>query len=779
MARSFFSSLVARKKRQRCESPRAAREAAGTARRLGFEPLEKRLLLTVTSSFNSGTGLLTVSSNAADNIALSVGDFSVLINGAAPGTGNVAASAVTGLSISAGPGGGTIDLSQLGAALPNLTSGQIQGSGTTTLVAPLNLNNVWSITGQNQGVLDLLQFQGVQNLTGGSELDTFVFQSSSATISGTINEPAGGKLDFTGHSITLSGPVITQGGSVSLNDSTAIYTSGSVTIQGSIYTQGGALSVYADTITVNDQLSPVVISTRDLVNVPGNPASDSSVGNSGNISLTGINITLSTNTASQSFGNQTTDIYSQVDAGSSFTAGTVNVVATEIAGTGSGNGFNFPALPAIDVSGASITLNAVAIYAGDVNFAATASSLHATTDVNQNTPVPIQTSINTIENFSLIGGLADSTSNAAINLGSDSSIVAASFTGMSIATSDAEVKPMTIKVGVAIAIDNTSAILNAAGRITTKGDTTLDALATNTLASFANAGGNVAGAGAAVAVSVENSVASSTVASTGQIRADGDLTVQASTTNNKALQAVTTTGNDGMVGVGVGISYANDTTTAAVNGDAKLGGDALVQANEIKNGFLGSKFFFATLFTGVAVNVGVGTDDTGDLINNMQGPVTQALLSKVASLFNKTQTDNTPQQGPAAGSTPPFQAAAATAIDSETNVATATIGPGASVQVAGNLSVDANLNDRPNVIASSGVSSPSDSGGGGGTEFDGSVAVALGFYTNTANATIDNGASVDAGKKLAVTSEALNDFQYSVRREFHPGRQSKAHAHNR
>src|SRR5207249_4621605 len=47
----------------------------------------------------------------------------------------------------------------------------------------------------------------------------------------------------------------------------------------------------------------------------------------------------------------------------------------------------------------------------------------------------------------------------------------------------------------------------------------------------------------------------------------------------------------------------------------------------------------------------------------------------------------------------------------------------------------------------------------GPTEFAGSVAVAIGLYTNTVNSYIDSGATVDAGGSLSVTTEALNDWQ--------------------
>ena len=785
--RPFFQS-VGRGSRRRIpirKSIAVSRGLEPVSRRLGFEPLERRILLTVTSSFAASSGLLTVTSNAADNIAIEINGSLVQINNATPGTGTLAVAAVTQLSISSGPGGGVIDLSQLvSGALPNLQSGQIQGSGATTLIAPLDQANTWILAGRNQGSLDLFTFQGVQNLTGGNQADAFTYNPS-GFVSGTISEPAGGNVTLIGSTIFLSGSLVTQGGSVTVQSpfpGNSFTVSGSIdtqggaltvysgdpvgsgdffTVSGSIYTQGGDLTVDADTIYLDTQSGPATISTRDLASVPGNQATDPSVGDSGNISLNGINITLGSATSSLGSAN----LYSQIEQSSQFTAGTIDLTASEAAGAGSGSGLNFPAWPKLNSTQTSITLNTAEIEGGTVTFTAMALSLHVDTAAPDSSlpATVIQTGIDFLQNFSIIGGLAMSSSQAAIDLGAASSIVASSFTATATATSDAETQPISIKLGVAIAIVNTTAEVDAAGHIATTGDITLDSGAINTLCAIANAGGSLAGAGAAVAIGVENSSSTATVDSTAQIRSGGDLTVQANTVNNKTLQAVTTTGDDGKVGVGVAVAYTNDATTAQLNGPATVGGDALVQANEVKNGFNGTKFFFLpTLFSGVAVNVGVGTDDSGDLLDNLQGTTTTLLLNQAMMLVSLSQFPNgvdvvNPSQAPV------FQAAAGVAIDMEDNTASAAIGAGDVVHVAGNLSVDANTNDRPGVLASSGISQPANQLPPifGSSEFDGSVAVALAFYSNTATATIDAGASVDVGKRLAVTSEALNDFQYS------------------
>ena len=105
--KSFFQPTHRRSHRRRIpvrEPLAVSRRLELAIRRLGFEALERRLLLTVTSAFNPGSGLLSVSSDAADSIAIEVGGGMVLINNANPGSGPLAAAAVTQMSISTGPG---------------------------------------------------------------------------------------------------------------------------------------------------------------------------------------------------------------------------------------------------------------------------------------------------------------------------------------------------------------------------------------------------------------------------------------------------------------------------------------------------------------------------------------------------------------------------------------------------------------------------------------------------------------------------------------------------
>ena len=242
---------------------------------------------------------------------------------------------------------------------------------------------------------------------------------------------------------------------------------------------------------------------------------------------------------------------------------------------------------------------------------------------------------------------------------------------------------------------------------------------------------------------------------------------QATTLNRKAVTAETTTQDDGK-SASVSPSPIRTTPPTPQGGTATVGGDVLVQSSEVKTSVAGSKaLIIPTIFSGVSAVSGVGTDDTGDLILNEQGALTTAVLGKVSAFVTSKSTLAAKvvklfQSDP--GGTPTFQAGAAVAVDMEDNTSTATISPNAVVRAARNITVDGNINDRPDVFSSSSVAQPTnpDNIGPGSTAFDGSVAVAVGLYTNTAKSYIDTGAAVDAGANLSVTSEALNDYQLSL-----------------
>ena len=428
--------------------------------------------------------------------------------------GPAAASAVSSISIN-GAGTYTVNLSQFpSASFTNLSSFTIAGNGGDTLIAPVPSTNVWALSGVNAGSLTLsngpgglgsIGFTGVANLTGGDVGDTINLANSGSGITGAFTEEAGGSIAPDGLSISLPGNIgafDTNGAGLTINGSSSLGTGNSVTFDGNLSTGGGALNVYADTISINTAASNVSLSTRDIA-PGGDPSSANSLANSGDINFYGTNITLGSTSGFAGSAN----LYAQGNNG--FLPGDINFTASFEAGqaigtTGSPSaGFgsfistsqiDLPLLPQLNDSAAAITLNNSMVMGGTVTFEAAASNYHVDTQLPALlTPTAITTTLpGYLQSFSLLGAAAASISNAQINLGVNSNIDAVDFSATASGTSDSEVSPIAVKVGVAMAIVDTTAEVTAAGHITTSLNTSLVSNAINTVAALADAGGNLA-----------------------------------------------------------------------------------------------------------------------------------------------------------------------------------------------------------------------------------------------------------------------------------------------
>lgn len=96
-------------------------------------------------------------------------------------------------------GGSGVDTFTLGSA-GTLGNGSINGGGGTDTLIARNAPNSWAITGLNAGSQDGLLFTNVENLTGGSGVDTFSF-TDGQKVSGTIDGGVGGDtLNYAGYS---------------------------------------------------------------------------------------------------------------------------------------------------------------------------------------------------------------------------------------------------------------------------------------------------------------------------------------------------------------------------------------------------------------------------------------------------------------------------------------------------------------------------------------------------------------------------------------------------
>jgi hypothetical protein len=118
-------------------------------------------------------------------------------------------------------GGSGVDTFTFGSA--GALSGLITGGGGSDRIVGANIVNTWQITGANAGNLNGTQFAGIKNLTGGTAIDTFVFGSGGG-VGGLIEggSTAGDWLDYSAYATSIS---------VNLATGTASHTGGITNIQ--------------------------------------------------------------------------------------------------------------------------------------------------------------------------------------------------------------------------------------------------------------------------------------------------------------------------------------------------------------------------------------------------------------------------------------------------------------------------------------------------------------------------------------------------------------------
>jgi filamentous hemagglutinin family protein len=162
-----------------------------------------------------GGGNIILTSNEIDNLGISSNGGTLLLQPFTPSQNiaiaNSTDSGTNSLDLT------TTDLTAISSGFTSITLGRTDGTGTISLNpfnfnAPVNIaggstligsnqNTTWNITDANQGNLNnlfpnTLTFSNIENISGGSGNDTFVF-SNGATISGIINGRGGtNTLDY-------------------------------------------------------------------------------------------------------------------------------------------------------------------------------------------------------------------------------------------------------------------------------------------------------------------------------------------------------------------------------------------------------------------------------------------------------------------------------------------------------------------------------------------------------------------------------------------------------
>jgi len=166
---------------------------------------------------NSGSGIPMF--NLTLNTSPTIGGL--VIQGGNTGSSYTVQNATIATNITAGSGNDTFTLADTGAATQAVTFNG--GGGTNTLVGA-NQTNVWTINAANAGTLKAGgepadSFSNIQNLTGGTGANSFVFANNTASISGSIDGKVGANtLDFSARTSAVTVTLLTTG----LNKATAI-----------------------------------------------------------------------------------------------------------------------------------------------------------------------------------------------------------------------------------------------------------------------------------------------------------------------------------------------------------------------------------------------------------------------------------------------------------------------------------------------------------------------------------------------------------------------------
>ena len=449
----------------------------------------------------------------------------------------------------------------------------------------------------------------------------------------------------------------------------------------------------------------------------------------------------------------------------------------------------------LDYNRTSITVGTAEIRGGDVELTTHSDTAHfvAIPDyegAGEFFNSAYDTGLAVLENFSAFAGYSFSESVAHINLGTNDDaagptvIRANNFTAHSKGIAGAKSSPLGIAVGVAIARAKTHSVVNLHDvNLQATEDVVIRSSSSQTAFSQADVEGKK-GVSAAVAVSIIDSNTIANVSGSSQLTVGGDLFVQADNIDQLTNMARSVSGGDGRVGLAVAIDVEDGTTNAILDGSANVSGNINVTSISDKTGINQSKFFaiFPAEASGVEAAAGTGTNETGDLLKDLQGQAkakagNTALAKKAAKKLPKVVTDFLDDRDDSID--PKFQFAAGVAIEIDTNSATSRIGHDAAdvsadIEADGTITVSTVVNASPKVVANSSSEwkegqktlEAENLSSDELTETDTvkqpdyavSISLAYGDYQNDANATIAQGSHVDSKNEIQVNAAALSEI---------------------
>jgi len=715
------------------------------------------------------------------------------------------------------------------------------GTGATTLLGPVT-DTTWNINGVDAGYVNspgYFSFTGVENLTGAdNNQDTFIF-TAGGSISGTVDGGAGGTDTIIGGSGVNAlnmemAPDVTIGtadvvidlskyqatgvvrldpdkvrvfrpspGMITVESQDGGFTSqtfadptNSLTIKTGFNAKGTDEHIYVEALgtfsadlildtgsTNKNNDGPDTIELRGNVNLVGHDLeataetidvesgviiSTSNPTQAGAITFTGWDITLDANAQLLAEG------------ATKATSGAIVIDAVD-------NNAYFTPFANVDISDVSITVKTGAIIrGGDVTMQARADNQHILsldefTDSSSAAKIGlVLTDIiaQAIEGITQIGaGVSYSEATAKIDIQANTEIDAQNLYAYSLANASAITAPITFLVGPALGICLTDATVTVAGTVTTTGNATFQTGTDHAVNVFSDTSG-LAGAAAALAVSVISSNATAQVTDDANLTIGGDLTVVSSTIDRNRTAARSNANADGSVGIAITVAIEVGDTNAYLDGVADVAGNVVVGASQQKLPVPNSKLFVVPNWAnGVSAQAGVGENTTGDFLDDQKaaaiGKVTGPIKTWAIGKYNQWKGkkaevgDNAPPL--------PVSVAAAIAVAVDTNNVSSRIGDGDSdgdnkngnVEADGTIDVTSTINNRPDITASasakfdSSAQPSNDSQANQNNKFAGAFAFGVGIYGNNASSIINEKAEVDAKQKLTVKAEALNDYEFT------------------
>ena len=536
----------------------------------------------------------------------------------------------------------------------------------------------------------------------------------------------------------------------------------SITVLRNILLPGHNLALVAEEIVVN---AGVTLSTRK------DDGSGHTVGNSGAIELNASADILSNTPMSVITLHAGARLLSDIDAGAKFVAGDIRLTAI--------NTYNIPT-PYVHLANTHgiITLEAATVRGRNVTVQATGDSTSTYSDDSGEVSAAEIAAGYAATTFSMsdVGGIAISTAEGTITVGTGTSIVAANVGLYAKAKTEARVWAYNAAMAFVIGVSKPSAKVTVEGGaiITTTGDVLINTQAESMLSISAKQGilPPISSVGSekysvTVAVGVTDVVSKADVKAGSAIHAGGNVDVTSRARKENDVAANAGAYDEGSVGVGLAFALFTSDVLAAVGGTASAGGHVTVEAA------------LDTISNATRANAVVGTGEGLKIVRSLASgaPSAPAWLSGGArgasgylSFFmGQSGPSHLLQEGGTAlfdaktGNTKPIAISGAIAVTDQENKVTATIRAEAKVvAVIGGVNVNATTSEAPETRAISMINSDTLAAVGAirGNNRDKSYSVALnvGVFRNIATATIDDGAQIVAGGAIDVTATATVPF---------------------